>query len=66
MDEFWIQGSGTSRTGDALLHVPNGWLGSDQDRELRRRWEIGDDRADDVQELFTVEELDLPDGYDQS
>jgi hypothetical protein len=66
LDNFWIQGSGTSHNGRALVHAPDGWLGSDQDRELRRRWEIDEDRAGDVEELLTVEELDSPYGSEQS
>jgi hypothetical protein len=64
LDEFWLQGSGTSHVGNALVHVPDDWLGTDKDRELRRRWEV-EDRADDVQELLTVEEIDPPDGAEQ-
>ena len=64
LDEFWIQGSAANRKGRALVHVPDGWVGSAQDSELRGRWEV-EDRADDVEEMFTVEELDSPNSYDQ-
>jgi hypothetical protein len=65
LDELWIQGSGTSHSARALVHVPDDWVGSDQDEELRRRWEVDKGLAGDVEVLLTVEELDSPDGVEQ-